>query len=104
MKLPDTEKGKLINIARNQLDSINCREYLVWFYKNELQEGHHRHHLLESVMGKTGKLNDLLLVSVDPETHQRIHYGTGYEEGEFERYFMQALNSLFRFIIEKVEK
>ena len=90
----------LINILRNQLDSVHSRDYLVWFYKNEKKEGEHRHHLLESRMGST-KLNDMLLVSLDPETHQRIHYGKGYEKNEFERYFCRALNSLFKYIQEK---
>ena len=92
----------LINILRNQLDVINSRDYMVWFFKNELKPNEHRHHLLESTLAM--KLNDYLLVSVDPETHQRIHYGKGYNNQEFENYLCRSLNSLFRYIQEKTKR
>jgi hypothetical protein len=100
-----TMKPEIYNILRNQLKTRHNRNYKVWFQLHRHRVGSHSHHLLDSVMGKTGKLNDFFLVNVDADDHlNRITYGDGYDEGEFEQYLAESLNDIFDYIEYLQEK
>ena len=66
------------------------KEYVSWVWEQKTQ-GQDVHHL-------TLKANsDLFLVNIAAKRHSRIHT-FGYEEGEFEELFLEALKNIQRFI------
>ena len=87
-------KNELLKHLRNNLKPRKNRNYLVWFQLHKLRLGDHKHHLLQSRMGKTGKLNDFLLVSITSEVHHRVHQAKGYKENEFDELMVEAIENI----------
>ena len=65
-------------------------EYVVSLKK----EGEEMHHLILK------QNSDLFLVNIKAETHKRIHLH-GYEDGQFEELFLEAIKNIQRFIDEE---
>lgn len=86
--------GNLKSIIRNRLKPRESKKYLRWFGENKVKLGH-AHHIAESVHGL--KLNDLLLVDKDAESHNKIHYAYQSED-DFLNDFIQALENIFDYV------
>ncbi len=96
----------LINILRNQLRKRENPQYEKWWELHKHVRGINMdmHHLLASRIGGR-KINSFLIDNVKHEDHiNRLHYGEGYLDGEFEQSFCQALNNVFDYIEYLQEK
>lgn len=80
-----------------RLPTWKNKEYWDWCNSKRI-DGYEWHHLLER------KYYDCLLVRIPKAQHDRIHHGTGYNDGEFQTLFIEAMMWLMEFINYKTEK
>lgn len=67
------------------------KDYWKWCSSQRII-GFEWHHLLSR------SRSDLFVVNIPKEVHDRIHHGSGYEDGEFETLFIESLTNIMRFI------
>jgi len=69
------------------------KEFIGWTFDNKKQ-GEEVHHLILK------QNNDLFLVNIKANTHKKIHLH-GYDDGQFEDLFIEALKNIQKYIDEK---
>jgi hypothetical protein len=67
------------------------KKYWEWQSANRI-DGYEWHHLLPRA------ITDLFVVNIPKEVHDRIHHGTGYEDGEWETMFIESITNITKFI------
>lgn len=93
---PNHSNSGLIDLEKFlkfRLPTWKSAKYWKWC-SSQRTDGYEWHHLL----GR--KYYDCFVLSIPPETHHRIHHGTGYKEGEFEEMFLESIQNLLRYIDE----
>ena len=87
----------LSKMLKFRLPTWKDEKYWKWCSSQRI-DGYEWHHLL----GR--RYCDFLLVNIPKTQHDRIHHGTGYEDGEYETLFLACLINLMRYIKERNER
>jgi len=94
---------KLMKILRNRLKPRENSEYIEHLHTLPKFRYLEADHILKSVIGKIGKLNDLMIAMCDSQTHASKHYGN---KREFTEDLIQSLENLFDYVeyLQKILK
>ena len=76
----------LKKLLKFRLPKWKDKKFVIWMF-NRKNEGEDVHHLILKAN------SDLFLVNILADVHSRIHL-KGYEDGEFESLFLQALKNI----------